>query len=93
MKSQVGIEMFSRLAFDALCHYNDNHMIICSISPIFEEEIEFCWDNEFWMSKLKTKTSSSDQIRVSMCLDNGINNIGMLIKSNKGDSFWAQCRN
>ena len=89
MKSQVGIEMFSRLSLDALCHWDDNHMIICSISPIFEEQIEFDWDKEHWMSKLKTQTSSSVQTRVSMCWKSYLYHTGIIKRSNKGDLFLS----
>ena len=54
-------------------------MILYSIDPIFEEGKDVNWDIKFWMSKLKTQTSSSDQIRVSICLDSDIDHIEILI--------------
>ena len=40
IKSQVWIMMFSSIAFNSLCCYNENHIIWGSIGPIFEEENE-----------------------------------------------------
>ena len=55
-------------------------MILYSIGPIFDGGKDVNWDIKFWMSKLKTQTSSIHQIRVLMSLDNGMNYIRMLIK-------------
>ena len=54
-------------------------MILYSIGPIFDGGKDVNWDIKFWMSKLKTQTSSSDQIRVLICLDSDIDHIEILI--------------
>ena len=47
--------MFSKIAFDALCHYDENHMILSSIGPIFEGGIDVNWDKSFESQNSKLK--------------------------------------